>query len=57
MTVLNYCNSIPAAVINVGFLSNEKDDKRLSDSDNREEMARYIADTGIDEYFSYIDKN
>ncbi len=56
MTVLNYCNSIPAAVINVGFLSNEKDDKRLSDSDNREEMARYIAD-GIDEYFSYIDKN
>lgn len=49
MTNLNYCD-MPAVSVNIGFLSNEQDDKNLNDQKYLEKMADAAAD-GIDEYF------
>ena len=54
LTSLNYCD-IPATVINMGFLSNELDDRNLNDEEFRKKMALGIAN-GIDLYFEEIEK-
>ena len=51
---LNYSKK-PAAVIQVGFLSNEEEDKKLSDKEYQENLASGLAD-GIDSYFQYNDE-
>ena len=50
MTSLNYC-TMPATVINVGFLSNQFDDEALANPEYQKAMATAIAD-GIDAYFA-----
>ncbi len=50
ITALNYCD-MPAAVIDVGFLSNINDDTNLSSANYKNIMAVKIAD-GIDRYFA-----
>lgn len=50
LTVLNHC-SMPAAVINIGFLSNQDDDKKLAEDAYLDKIAEGIAD-GCDEYFN-----
>ena len=50
MTSLNYC-TMPATVINVGFLSNQYDDEALANPEYQKSMATAIAD-GIDAYFA-----
>jgi N-acetylmuramoyl-L-alanine amidase len=49
MTVLNWCD-MPAAVIGLGFLSNETEDEALIAEDYQKKLARNIAN-GIDLYF------
>lgn len=44
-------STIPVAVLEMGFMSNQKDDLYITDSANHETMARGIAD-GIDAYFN-----
>ena len=46
-------STIPVAVLEMGFMSNQKDDLYITDSANHETMARGIAD-GIDAYFNTI---
>ena len=46
--------TMPATVINTGFLSNESDDVMLSTKDDQDKMAKAIADA-IDEYFKNQD--
>ena len=47
-------STIPVAVLEMGFMSNQKDDLYITDSANHESMARGIAD-GIDAYFNTIE--
>ena len=47
-------SAIPVAVLEMGFMSNQKDDLYITDSANHETMARGIAD-GIDAYFNTIE--
>lgn len=47
-------STIPVAVLEMGFMSNQKDDLYITDSANHETMARGIAD-GIDAYFNTIE--
>lgn len=53
MTSLNYCN-MPAASLNMGFLSNASDDQQLGDPAVQKKIADGIAD-GIDEYFQNVE--
>ena len=53
MVFLNYARK-PTAVIQLGFLSNEEEDKKLSDSAYQEKLAEGLAN-GVDSYFSYKD--
>ncbi len=52
MVFLNYAKK-PAASIQLGFLSNEEEDRKLSDEEYQKTLARGLAN-GIDTYFSYI---
>ncbi|MBR6173381.1 MAG: N-acetylmuramoyl-L-alanine amidase [Eubacterium sp.] len=54
MTFLNYARK-PAAVIEMGFLSNEEEDRRLSDAEYQKLMVRGLAN-GIDSYFAWKDE-
>lgn len=54
MVFLNYAQK-PAASIQLGFLSNEEEDRKLSDEEYRKKLARGLAN-GVDTYFSYIDR-
>ena len=47
-------STIPVAVLEMGFMSNQKDDLYITDSANHETMARGIAD-GIDAYFNTLE--
>ncbi len=47
-------STVPVAVIEMGFMSNQNDDLYITNTANHEVMARGIAD-GIDEYFSIIE--
>lgn len=49
LTTINWCK-MPAAVVNIGFLSNEADDTALASEDYRKKLANAVAD-GIDLYF------
>ena len=51
---LNYAKK-PAAVIQLGFLSNAEEDRKLADTDYQEQLASGLAD-GIDSYFRYADE-
>jgi len=53
MVFLNYAKK-PAAVIQLGFLSNTDEDTKLADDAYREKMASGLAD-GVDAYFEYVD--
>ncbi len=53
MVFLNYATK-PTAAIQLGFLSNEEEDKKLSDGDYQEKLAEGLAD-GVDAYFAYKD--
>ena len=55
LTTLNYCN-MPSAVINVGFLSNNEDDIRLSKDEYIGKLAEGIAN-GIDDYYGSVNNN
>lgn len=55
LTTLNYCN-MPSAVINVGFLSNNEDDIRLSKDEYIGKLAEGIAN-GIDDYYGAVNNN
>ncbi len=50
MTGTNW-STVPVAILEMGFMSNQKDDLYITDSSNHETMAKAVAD-GIDEYFS-----
>ncbi len=54
MVFLNYCKK-PAAVLQLGFLSNKEDDAKLSDPEYQEKLAEGMAD-GVDGYFEYVDQ-
>lgn len=53
MTFLNHAAK-PAASIQLGFLSNADEDRKLSDEEYQKELARGLAN-GVDTYFRYID--
>ena len=50
MTGINW-SSVPVTIVEMGFMTNEQDDRRMSDPDFQDTMARGIAD-GIDNYFN-----
>ncbi len=50
LSELNW-TKIPAAHVEIGYLSNKEEDKKLKDSDYRKKIAQGIAD-GIDSYFN-----
>ena len=52
MTGTNW-STVPVAIIEMGFMSNQGDDLYITDTSHHEVMAQGIAD-GIDEYFSII---
>ena len=52
MTGTNW-STVPVAILEMGFMSNQKDDLYITDSSNHETMAKAVAD-GIDEYFSLV---
>ena len=54
LTFLNYAKK-PAAVIQMGFLSNEEEDRRLSDAEYQKLMVRGLAN-GVDSYFAWKDE-
>ncbi len=54
LTALNYTD-IPSTVINVGFLSNELDDRSLNTEEYQKKIAQGLAN-GIDLYFESIEK-
>lgn len=51
LTGTNWSN-MPTCLIEMGFMTNESDDRFLCSSDNQDKMAKGIAD-GIDSYFGY----
>ncbi len=52
MTGTNW-STVPVAILEMGFMSNQNDDLYITNTANHEIMARSIAD-GIDEYFSIV---
>jgi N-acetylmuramoyl-L-alanine amidase len=50
MTAINW-SSIPVAVIELGYLSNEEDEARLLDTSYQSEIIKGLAD-GIDLYYN-----
>lgn len=52
MTGTNW-STIPVAILEMGFMSNQNDDLYITNSANHETMAKAVAD-GIDEYFSIV---
>lgn len=52
MTGTNW-STVPVAILEMGFMSNQNDDLYITNTANHETMAKSIAD-GIDEYFSII---
>lgn len=50
MTGINW-SSVPVTIVEMGFMTNEQDDRRMSDPDFQDTMAQGIAD-GIDSYFN-----
>ncbi len=49
MTGINW-STVPVTILEMGFMSNENDDRKMADVEFREIMAKGIAD-GIDDYF------
>ncbi len=54
MACLNYAD-MPAAVINMGFLSNPDDDMNLTSADYQKKMAKSLVD-GVDFYFQEVEE-
>ncbi len=54
LVFLNYAKK-PAAVVQLGFLTNKDEDAKLSDTEYREKLAAGLAD-GVDGYFEYVDQ-
>lgn len=52
MTGTNW-STVPVAILEMGFMSNQNDDLYITNSANHETMAKAVAD-GIDEYFSIV---
>ena len=52
MTGTNW-STVPVAILEMGFMSNESDDMYITDTSHHETMAKGIAD-GIDEYFNIV---
>lgn len=52
MTGTNW-STVPVAILEMGFMSNQNDDLYITNTANHETMAKAIAD-GIDEYFSIV---
>ena len=50
MTGINW-STIPVTIVEMGFMTNESDDLKMSDPDFQDTMASGIAD-GIDAYFA-----
>lgn len=55
MTGINW-SSIPVIILEMGFMTNEQDDRNMADEDYREKMVTGIA-AGIDQYFSKKNSN
>lgn len=53
MTGTNW-STVPVAILEMGFMSNQSDDLYITDSANHETMAKGIAD-GIDAYFNTVE--
>ena len=53
MTGINW-STVPVAILEMGFMSNQNDDLYITNSANHETMARGIAD-GIDAYFNTVE--
>ena len=52
MTGTNW-STVPVAILEMGFMSNESDDMYITDTSHHETMAKGVAD-GIDEYFNIV---
>ena len=52
MTGTNW-STVPVAILEMGFMSNESDDMYITDTSHHETMAKGIAD-GIDDYFNIV---
>ena len=52
MTGTNW-STVPVAILEMGFMSNESDDMYITDTSHHKTMAKGIAD-GIDEYFNIV---
>lgn len=52
MTGTNW-STVPVAILEMGFMSNESDDMYITDTSHHETMVKGIAD-GIDEYFNIV---
>ena len=52
MTGTNW-STVPVAILEMGFMSNQNDDLYITNAANHETMAKAVAD-GIDEYFSIV---
>lgn len=54
MSGINWC-TIPVTIVEMGFLTNEEEDRQLNDQDYQIKMANGIAN-GVDKYFDRSDK-
>lgn len=54
MSGINWC-TIPVTIVEMGFLTNEEEDRKLNDQDYQTKMANGIAN-GVDKYFDRSDK-